>query len=352
MAASVSGQEQTAGSTVAMMAGGSLRHIGVVGAGAWGTALAQTMALAGHDVTLWAHEAETVDAIRSRRENRTFLPGIELHPDIEPTGELTEVAACDVVLLVTPAQHLRRIATSLEPHWAHGRPAVICAKGIERETGNLMSEVLREALPSAVPAILSGPSFASDVARGLPTAVTLACADEETGADLAGYMGYRQFRIYWTDDLIGVQLGGAIKNVLAIAAGIVDGCQLGASAHAALVARGFHELNRLAIAMGARPETMMGQSGLGDLILTCGSPQSRNMSLGRDLGRGRTLRQILGERASVTEGVFTTSAVVDLAAQHKVEMPITSAVHEILCGTTTVREAIDALLTRPQKKEL
>lgn len=326
--------------------------VGIVGGGAWGTALAQTLALAGRNVVLWAYEPDTIREINEHHLNRNYLPGVSLEPGIRATGKLADIAAQDVVLLVPPAQNLRAVASELSPHFSDGRPAVICAKGIERSSGKLMGDVLAEALPGALPAILSGPSFAADVARGLPAAVTLACADEEIGRSLAEGLGYRNLRIYWSSDVIGVQLGGAIKNVLAIAAGIVDGKQLGASAHAALIARGFAELRRLGEAMGARPETLMGLSGLGDLILTCGSSKSRNMSLGRALGEGQNLEAILGQRRAVTEGIYTAEAVSRLAGKFDVQMPICQAVLDIVTGEISIDAAIESLLTRPMKSEI
>lgn len=327
-------------------------RIGVIGAGAWGTALAQTMARAGHQVTLWAHERDTVAAINERHCNTAFLPEVPLKASVRATSDLSVTAACNIVLLVPPAQHLRRIATELSPTLPAGRPVVICSKGIERTTGALMVDALRDAAPNVLPAVLSGPSFAADVARGRPAALTLACDNAETGRQLAETLGYRDFRLYWTDDVVGVQLGGAVKNVLAIAAGIVAGKGLGASAHAALVTRGFAELQRLGVALGARPETLMGLSGLGDLLLTCGSEMSRNMSLGRALGEGRTLDEILGQRASVTEGVFTTDAVMAIAEDKGIEMPIARAVQAVLSQRLDVDQAISGLLSRPMKPEL
>ncbi|MFM1815241.1 MAG: Glycerol-3-phosphate dehydrogenase, partial [Pseudomonadota bacterium] len=268
------------------------------------------------------------------------------------TAELSDIAAQDVILMVPPAQFLRRVAEQLAPHYRLGTPVAICAKGIEQATGKLLGEALTETIPGVELAVLSGPSFAADVARGLPAALTIACANEAVGQRLAHGLGYRQFRLYWTDDVLGVQLGGAIKNVLAIAAGIVDGKQLGASAHAALVARGFAELRRLAEALGAQSETLMGLSGLGDLLLTCGSPQSRNMSLGRALGQGLSLEDVLGGRKAVTEGVYTAAAVARLAQAKGIEMPISAAVHAIVGGQATVDEAIEALLTRPMRAEM
>lgn len=326
-------------------------RIGVVGGGAWGTALAQTLTASGRDVTIWAREADVVSDINERNVNRTYLPDIPLDPKLSATADLGGLGAADAILLVCPAQHLRSVATTLSPSMRSGVPVIVCAKGVERGTGKLMAHVVAETIPHATLAILSGPSFAADVARGLPTAVTLACQDEALGEVLAERLGALQFRIYWSDDIVGVELGGALKNVLAIAAGIVDGKGLGASAHAALVTRGFAEMRRLGRALGAQPRTLMGLSGLGDLVLTCGSPQSRNMSLGRALGQGESLDAVLSKRVAVTEGVFTTAAVVKLAAQKGVEMPITEAVHAILEGQLSVDAAILELMSRPLKAE-
>jgi glycerol-3-phosphate dehydrogenase (NAD(P)+) len=303
------------------------------------------------DTLIWAREPGVVAEISASRTNATFLPGVTLDPGLRATGDLADVARRDVVLMVAPAQHVRAIGAALAPHLAPGKPVVICAKGLEQATGKLLVEVLGEVLPHATLAVLSGPSFAADVARGLPTALTLACADAAQGARLAETLGSRPFRIYHSTDLVGVQLGGAVKNVLAIAAGIVEGKQLGASAHAALVARGFAEMRRLGEALGARPETLMGLSGLGDLVLTCGSPQSRNMSLGRALGQGQQLHAILAGRRSVAEGVYTAAAVVKVAAERGVDMPISAAVHAIVEGRQTVDQAIEALLSRPLRAE-
>ena len=289
--------------------------------------------------------------IAAHRTNTLFLPGVTLDPDLRATADLNEVAQCDVVLMVAPAQHVRTAGAALAPSVAAGKPVVICAKGLEQSTGNLLAEVLAETLPHATLAVLSGPSFAADVVRGLPTALTLACADEALGMRLAETLSSRPFRIYRSTDMTGVQLGGAIKNVLAIAAGIVEGKQLGASAHAALVARGFAELRRFGEALGARSDTLMGLSGLGDLLLTCGSPQSRNMSLGRALGQGQELGSILASRRSVAEGVYTAAAVVKVAEEKGIDMPISQAVHAIVEGRQSVDAAIDALLSRPLRAE-
>src|SRR5262245_35873569 len=253
--------------------------------------------------------------------------------------------------MVTPAQYVRPVAQELAAHLPAAKPVVICAKGLERTTSKLLGEVVSETLPDAAQAVLSGPSFAADVARGLPAALSLASLQEDLGRSLAAAIGYRHLRIYWANDPIGVQLGGAVKNVLAIAAGIVEGKGFGASAHAALVTRGFAEMRRFGAVLGAKPDTLMGLSGLGDLLLTCGSPQSRNMSLGRALGQGQVLDQVLGNRRSVAEGVYTAAAIVRVAAQKGVEMPISEAVHAIVDGKLTVDMAIEALMSRPQRSE-
>jgi glycerol-3-phosphate dehydrogenase (NAD(P)+) len=276
---------------------------------------------------------------------------VPLDAGLKATANLADIARQDVVLMVAPAQHVRFVAQELAPQLPAGKPVVICAKGLEQATGKLIGEVLQEALPQATQAVLSGPSFAADVARGLPAALSLATADNALGEALANALGYRHLRIYWSNDPVGVQLGGAVKNVLAIAAGIVDGKGLGASAHAALVTRGFAELRRFGESLGARPETMMGLSGLGDLLLTCGSQQSRNMSLGRALGQGHSLEAVLGSRRSVAEGVYTAAAVAKVARERGVDMPISHAVHAIVEGTLTVDSAIEALLSRPQRPE-
>lgn len=329
----------------------TFNSVGIIGAGAWGTALAQTMRLAGRETLIWAREPEVVDDINARHVNTAFLPGVTLDEGLRATAELGNIAASDVVLMVAPAQHVRAVGAALAPLLAAGKPLVLCAKGLEQASGKLLGEVVSEVLPATRLAVLSGPSFAADVVRGLPAALTLACADEDLGARLVDALGYRQFRLYRSTDIIGTQLGGAVKNVLAIAAGIVAGKALGASAHAALVTRGFAELRRFGEALGARADTLMGLSGLGDLLLTCGSPQSRNMSLGRALGQGEKLETILGGRRSVAEGVFTAAAVVKVAGEKGIDMPISSAVHAIVDGRLSVEDAIEGLLSRPFKAE-
>jgi glycerol-3-phosphate dehydrogenase (NAD(P)+) len=328
-----------------------MERISVIGAGAWGTALAQMLARAGRQVVLWAREAEVVNSINARHVNETYLPGVELSPLLRTTGELAEAGDADLLLLVTPAQFLRPSAIELAPHVKAGTPALICAKGIEKGTFALMSEVLAETMPDCVPAVLSGPTFASEVARGLPTAVTLACADARLGQAMVEAVGQPHFRPYLADDVIGSQIGGAIKNVIAIACGIVEGRKLGDNARAATMTRGLAEVMRYGRARGGRAETLMGLSGLGDLTLTCNSAQSRNMSLGIELGRGRALEDILSERNSIAEGAHTVAALTDPANPHAVDMPICQAVDDVVNKGADIDAIIGDILSRPFKPE-
>jgi glycerol-3-phosphate dehydrogenase (NAD(P)+) len=323
----------------------SFNSVAVIGAGAWGTALAGVAARAGRDVVLFARTPESAARIAASRVNPK-LSGVLLSPDVGLTDEPARAAAADIILIATPAQNLRQAVAALAPHLGPATPVIACAKGIERGSLQFMTEVIAETAPEAIPAILSGPSFADDVARGLPTAVTLAARDEALAAALVQALGSSTFRPYHTTDVRGVEIGGAAKNVLAIAAGIVVGRKLGASALAALTTRGFSELVRLGRACGARPETMAGLSGLGDLILTCGSPQSRNFALGIALGRGEP-----PPPGKLAEGEFTAPVLIELAASHQLDMPVSNAVAAILSGTMTIDAAIESLLTRPFKAE-
>jgi glycerol-3-phosphate dehydrogenase (NAD(P)+) len=327
----------------------SFQQIAVVGAGAWGTALANAIMRTGRNVSLCTRSPANAFTMTQRREGPN-LPGIKLDPRLRIETASVETGRYDAILLAVPAQYLRAAAVMIAPGLARGTPVIACAKGIERGTRKFMTEVIAEAAPSAMPAILSGPSFAGDVARGMPTAVTLAARDNETAAALARALGSAAFRPYHTTDVRGVEIGGAAKNVLAIAAGIVAGRGLGASAAAALTTRGFAELFRFGQAFGARPETLTGLSGLGDLILTCSTPQSRNFSLGVTLGRGEkpTSAEAGGKLA---EGVLTAPALVDLAGVKGVEMPIARAVADILSERMSIDEAIENLLTRPFRAE-
>ena len=328
-----------------------METVGIVGAGAWGTALAQVAASGGRRVTLWAFEAEVVAGIARDRINAAFLPDVALHPAIAPSTDLAAAAACAVVLIVTPAQHVRATLRQLAPHLAPGKPVVMCAKGIERGTLALMTDVLAKEVPHARAAVLSGPGFARDVARGLPTATTIACADDALGRALVATLGQATFRPYLTDDLIGAEIGGAVKNVIAIACGIAEGRGLGDGARAALITRGFAELSRLGRAMGARQDTLNGLCGLGDLVLTCASQTSRNTSLGAALASGRSATAVLAERTSVAEGAASAPAVMALAARHGIDMPICAAVDAVVDGRIDVDAAIEALLARPFREE-
>jgi glycerol-3-phosphate dehydrogenase (NAD(P)+) len=324
---------------------------GVIGAGAWGTALAQVCARAGLSVRLWAFEPEVAAAINAVRENQAFLPGARLEESITATQDPADLADADLVLAAAPAQVLRQTLRRFAGVLPAGGPVVLCAKGVEAGSLKLMSQVLAETLPGARPAVLSGPSFADEVARGLPTAVTLAAADPALAEIVARRLASPVFRPYVSDDMIGAEAGGAVKNVLAIACGVVQGRGLGASAHAALITRGFAELTRLAVALGGRAETVAGLCGLGDLVLTCSSPRSRNMSLGLALGRGSTVAQALAAGRGVAEGAATAPAVRTLAARLGVETPICDAVSAILAGEIAVDAAIAGLLARPLRPE-
>lgn len=323
----------------------------VLGAGSWGTALAQLLAVNGHAVTLWMRDAEQAAAINKTRENSRYLPDAALHDGITATAECPDFENAELCLSVMPAQHTRAQLEIFAPHIPDGLPIVLCSKGIEISTLDFMNEVLAESIPGAARFVLSGPSFARDVVKGLPTAVTLAGDDLDAANSLAPLIQGPTFRPYTTDDMIGAEVGGAVKNVLAIACGMLLGMGLGQSAHAAVIARGFAEMNRLGAALGARAETLSGLCGLGDLVLTCSSTQSRNMSCGMRLGKGESLDAILASRNSVTEGVATAPALVKLAEREGVDMPICIAVNSVLSGEVTPAGAMAALLARPLKSE-
>lgn len=327
------------------------RTAGVIGAGAWGTALAQVCVRAGLDTILQAREPQLVETLTRTRMNALYLPDVPLAESLRFTADLADLGGCDVILAVPPAQHMRATLTAFASHHRAGVPVVLCSKGVERGTMKLMTEVLAETLPDAPAAVLSGPSFAAEVSRGLPTAVTLACADPVLGQALLNTLSAPGFRPYLATDLIGAEAGGALKNVLAIACGISEGRQLGRSAHAALITRGFAEMTRLAVAMGAQAETVAGLCGLGDLVLTCSSPQSRNMSLGLALGQGQTVEQALAGKRSVAEGYESAPAVRELATRLGVEIPIAEGVAALLAGEIDVDGLIDGLLSRPLKAE-
>ena len=328
-----------------------MKRVSIIGGGAWGTALAQVCARAGLDVMLWAREAAVVAAMNQDHANPLFLPGVALESSIRATLDPADLANGDLVLAVAPAQHLRASLAAFAPHARAGLPIVLCAKGVEQGSLKLMTEVLAETVQHAAPAVLSGPSFAGEVARGLPTAVTLAAADPELARRLAEALAGPMFRPYVSHDMIGAEAGGAVKNVLAIACGIAEGRGLGRSAHAALITRGFAELTRLAVALGGEAETVAGLCGLGDLVLTCSSSQSRNMSVGLALGRGEQLDVALSGKASIAEGVASAPAVAALARRQGVDTPICAAVAAILAGEIEIDPAITALLARPLRAE-
>ncbi|MCB9963585.1 MAG: NAD(P)-dependent glycerol-3-phosphate dehydrogenase [Rhodospirillales bacterium] len=328
-----------------------MTKIGVIGAGAWGTALAHVFANEGKDVTLWGRTPEIVATIEALQENDKYLPGVRLNETLKVTESLTRAADADVILLVTPAQHVRKTLEALKADVGSGKPVVICSKGIELESGLLMTQVARSVIPNGNFAILTGPTFAMDIARGSPSAVTLAADNKDLATELVDRIALRILRPYICEDLIGAQIGGAVKNVIAIACGAVIGRGLGESSRAALVTRGLAEMGRLASAMGAKRETLMGMCGVGDLLLTCSSMQSRNYSFGVEIGQGKSPKDILAQRKSVTEGFHTAKALMTLARKNAVEMPICQSVYECLNEDLSFKEAVEKMLDRPVSKE-
>ena len=321
--------------------------VGVIGGGAWGTALAQVAALGG-ETRLWARETEVVGSIAERRVNDLFLPGVPLSEAIQPTGDLSDLADCQVWLVVTPAQHMRGV---LEAAPGCPKALLLCSKGIEEASGQLLHQVAREACPGAAVMVLSGPTFAHEVAAGLPTALTLAAEIEAEAETVRARLARPAFRIYLSDDVAGAEVGGAVKNVLAIACGVVEGRGLGQNARAALIARGFAEMTRFGLARGARAETLAGLSGLGDLVLTCSSTSSRNFSLGKGLGQGRPASELMADRRTVAEGAFTAPVLRRLADNEGVDMPIVAAVDDLLAGRASVEAVLERLLARPLRLE-
>jgi glycerol-3-phosphate dehydrogenase (NAD(P)+) len=322
--------------------------LGIVGGGAWGTALAQVAATGGRETLLWAFEPEVVEAINARHENSTFLPGVALSDAIRATLDLNDLKGCDAWLVVTPAQHMRSV---LERAPAGARPLVLCAKGIEERSAKLLHEVAQEVCPASPVAVLSGPTFAHEVAAGLPTAVTLACQDRELGEKLRARINLVNFRTYCTDDVAGAESGGAVKNVLAIACGVVEGKRFGQNARAALIARGFAEMTRFGVAMGGRRETLAGLSGLGDLVLTCSSTSSRNFSLGKAIGEGGNVHDLMKDRRTVAEGAHTAPVLNRIALERDIDMPIVGAVAELLEGKVAIDELLTMMLSRPPGDE-
>jgi glycerol-3-phosphate dehydrogenase (NAD(P)+) len=326
----------------------SFERLAIVGAGAFGTALAQLAGREGRDTLIWARNPDVADSINQRHENPAYLPGHRLHPAIRATANLAELADADCWLLVTPAQAMRGV---LEMAPKARRPLILCSKGIEESTGKLQNEVAEELSPGSTVGVLSGPGFAEDIAAGLPTAVTFASEDCGLYEDFKRRLAAPAFRLYHTDDVIGAEVGGAVKNVLAIACGVVEGRAFGQSARAALIARGFAEMSRFAVARGARRETLAGLSGLGDLVLTCTSTSSRNYSLGKAIGEGGEAAGLLGRRRSIAEGAFTAPVLARLARELQIDMPVVDAVDALIDGRSTVDEILGALLARPSRPE-
>jgi len=327
------------------------QKISVVGGGAWGTALAAMATRVERDVLLWAREGDVVTSINETHENRDFLPNIELPKALKASRDLAAAAAGDIILMVVPAQFVRAMATDLKEYVRESTPIILCAKGIEQTSGKLMNEVVTEVLPKSPLAVLSGPTFAGEVARGLPAAVTIASKYQQIAQNVANTLGQTTFRPYLSRDVVGAEVGGAVKNVLAVACGIVAGLDLGENARAALITRGMAEMIRFGEALGAKKETMMGLCGLGDLILTCSSPQSRNMSLGMALGQGRSVAEIMAGRKSVAEGYHTAGVLAEIAAREAIDMPIARAVNDILHQGADVRQVAQDLMNRPYVSE-
>ncbi len=328
-----------------------MKKVGVIGGGAWGTALAQAAAHADLDTVLWALEDDVVRDINTDHMNHTFLADIPLHHNIFATNDIAELASVDFVLMVCPAQFMRSVATDLKAHLDDNVPLVICAKGIEKTTGYLMSEVLKEVVPKNPIAVLSGPTFAHEVAKNLPSAVTIAAEDIEIAKGLSHAIGRPEFRPYWSDDVIGAQIGGSVKNVLAIACGIISGMEMGENARAAAITRGLHEMTRFGEMKGARFETLTGLAGLGDLILTCSSTSSRNMSLGFALGQGESIEDIMKNRKTVAEGYHSAGILHEIASKNGLDMPLAQAVYEICYENRDVIDALRGILNRPFSKE-
>ena len=327
------------------------KKISVIGAGAWGTALAEVISRQGNEVNLWAREGDVIKSINTSNTKDLYLPNIKLSKLIIAQNNITDVLNCDLLLMVTPAQFMRSILNSLKSSLNEEVPIVLCSKGIETETLNLMSEIAESIMPNNPLAVLSGPSFAIDVVNNKPTAVTLACKNPTIGKSIADSINLATFRPYLSEDVIGAQIGGATKNVIAIAAGVVEGQELGDSARAATIARGYSEINRLAVALGGQEETLAGLSGMGDLILTCNSETSRNFSLGMKLGQGLNAHEATNNLSSVAEGMYSAKAIDKLSKKLGIEMPITNAVNDLIERNRSLGEIIDDLLSRPIRRE-
>nr|WP_294850320.1 NAD(P)H-dependent glycerol-3-phosphate dehydrogenase [uncultured Sphingomonas sp.] len=325
-----------------------IEKLAVLGGGAWGTALAQVAATGARETLLWALEDDVVAAVNRIHENPVYLKGQKLDPAIHATSNFSDLADVDAWLVVTPAQHMRAVLSRAP---CPNMPLILCSKGIEESSGLLLNDVAKQVCPSSPVAVLSGPTFAHEVAAGLPTAVTLACQDEALGKAIRDRLALPEFRMYQSEDVIGAEVGGAVKNVLAIACGVVDGRNLGQNARAALIARGFAEMTRFGLALGAKRETLAGLSGLGDLVLTCSSTSSRNFSLGKAIGEGRSACDLMTDRRTVAEGAYTAPVLHRVAQEKGIDMPIVTAVDALIRGTLSVDEVLEALLSRPPRAE-
>jgi glycerol-3-phosphate dehydrogenase (NAD(P)+) len=326
----------------------TVEHIGVLGGGAWGTALAQVAASGGRRTLLWAREPEVVEAINGTHENRLFLPGYRLNQAVVATSDFGEMESCDALLVVTPAQHMRSVLRGLANC---GRPLILCSKGIEADSGALLHRVAREVCPLSDVMVLSGPTFAHEVAAGFPTALTIAAEKLDAAEPVRRRLALPEFRLYLSEDVAGAEVGGAVKNVLAIACGVVEGKGLGQNARSALIARGFAEMTRFGLALGAKRETLAGLSGLGDLVLTCSSTSSRNFSLGKGIGEGRSAAELMADRKTVAEGAFTAPVLRRVARERGIDMPIVAAVDDLLAARSGVDEVLESLLSRPPRRE-
>ena len=326
----------------------TIERLAVIGGGAWGTALAQVAAAGNRETLMWAMEEDVVSAVNRIHENPVYLRGQKLHPAIRATSNFSELSTCDAWLVVTPAQHMRAVLSRAP---CPNMPLILCSKGIEEGSGRMLHQVAREVCPSSPVAVLSGPTFAHEVAAGMPTAVTLACDEAALGEALRERLALPEFRIYLSDDVAGAEVGGAVKNVLAIACGVVEGRGLGQNARAALIARGFAEMTRFGLAMGARRETLAGLSGLGDLVLTCSSTSSRNFSLGKAIGEGRDPAVLMADRRTVAEGAHTAPVLHRVAQEKGIDMPIVAAVAALLKGAVAIDQVLEQLMARPPRPE-
>ncbi len=327
------------------------KKIGIIGGGAWGTALGSNLSELNKNVVLWSRNKKVVNSINMNNINDIYLPNIKLNKNLQSTNSEETLRDFDILIFAVPTQYIRSIIILLNKIITRETIIINCSKGIEKETLFFPSRIFKEELPNSSFAILSGPTFATEVAKNLPSAITLACDSNLSHVELAKNLNSESLRFYFSEDIIGVELGGALKNIIAIAAGIIDGAKLGKNAHAALLSRGLAEINRFGLTLGAKSETLMGLSGLGDLTLTANSIKSRNFSLGNAIGQGIKPNDFLSNKNSITEGVFTTQAAVSMAEKFKVDIPIIKAVNSILKGEKNLHDTLNEFFSRPLKFE-